>query len=410
MADIRVLVLQRCAVLLGAVLARFKDIAVLINLSRPYDRQVIRGITRYVHTRARWRLYVEENPADKIPSFKSWSGDGLIVDLDDSRIADTVSHFRGATVGIGAVDPDILGRLGISTVRSNDQQIAEWAADHLIDKGLKYFAYCGTLTRGLDLWVRLRRDAFLRRIEKQGHRCFVFTGRRYAPRNWSLMQAELMRWLQELPRPIGIMACNDLRGRHILDACRQLNLRVPEDVAVVGVDNDELMCELAVPPLSSVAQGSERLGYEAAKLLDRLIRGRRPRPKHIVVPPISVVHRRSSDLIAVDDPLLSAALRFIQNHAAEQIGVPDVVRDAGVSRSTLETRFKKKLSRTIHDEIQRVRIETARRLLTATNLSLSKIAEQAGYRNAFYMSAVFRRELGMPPRRLRQEAGIGLWQ
>jgi LacI family transcriptional regulator len=219
-----------------------------------------------------------------------------------------------------------------------------------------------------------------------------------------------MGWLQELPKPIGIMACNDLRGRHILDACRQLNLRVPEDVAVVGVDNDELMCELAVPPLSSVAQGSERLGYEAAKLLGRLIRGRCLRPKHIVVPPISIVPRRSSDLIAVDDPLLSAALRFIQNHAAEQIGVPDVVRNAGVSRSTLETRFRTQLARTIHDEIQRVRIETARRLLTATNLSLSKIAERAGYRNSYYMSAVFRRELGVPPSQLRQEAGMGLWQ
>ena len=387
---------------------KLKNVAVLVNLSRPYDREIIRGISRYVHFGAPWRLYMEEEPADKIPSFTAWSGEGLIVDLDDARIVKAIPQFTGKIVGIGCLAPDILWKLGISTVKTDDQMIAEWAAEHLVERGLEHFAYCGVRPRGLDQWDAVRRDSFRRRIAKHGYQCSVFTGRHYAPRNWSLMLAELTDWLLRLPKPIGLMACNDSQGRHVLEACRQSDLRVPEDVAIIGVDNDELVCELAIPPLSSIAQSTEQMGFRAAELLDALMTGHRRRPVHITVPPACLVTRPSSDRTAVDDDVVSQALQFVREHAFDYItGVPDVVRHVGVSRSTLETRFKRHLSCTIHEEIQRVRLSMARRLLTCTKLPLDTIAERTGFRTAHYMSAVFRRELGYPPGRLRHQAGSG---
>jgi LacI family transcriptional regulator len=219
------------------------------------------------------------------------------------------------------------------------------------------------------------------------------------------MLAELMDWLASLAKPMGLMACNDSQGRHVLEACRQSDLRVPEDVAIIGVDNDELACELAIPPLSSIAQNTEQMGFRAAKLLDALMIGRRRRPVHITVPPNCLVTRPSSDRTAVDDAVVSQALQFVREHAFDYlIGVPDVVRHVGVSRSTLEIRFKRHLNCTIHEEILRIRLSMARRLLTSSGLSLQVIAEKSGFSSPHYMSAVFQRELGYPPGRFRKQA------
>ena len=381
-----------------------RNVAVLLNLSRPYDRQIVRGISRYMHSSESWLLYVEENPADKIPLFTEWSGDGVIVDTDDRRISEAITQFNGIVVGIGCLAPDVRERLGISTVKTDDRMIAEWAADHLLERGLAQFAYCGMPTRGLDRWAEVRRDSFRRHVGKYGHSCQVFTGRRYAPRHWALMLSELTQWLAKLRKPVGIMACNDLRGRHLLEACRQLNFGVPDDVAVVGVDNGELMCELAIPPLSSVALGTQQMGYQAAMLLDELMCGRRRLPQHLVVPPTCLVARQSTDLVAIEDPIVSGAIRFIRERAAEGIGVPDLVRHLDVSRSTIEARFKHWIGRTVHEEIQRVRLDIARRLLTTSDLPLAVVAQRAGYSTVQYMSAVFRRELGHAPGQLRGQA------
>ena len=379
-----------------------KNVAILMNLSRIYDRQVIRGITRYVNSAGNWQLYVEEDPADKIPSFADWSGDGMIVDTDDRRIAAAIPRLPRPLVAIGTLAPDVLQRLPVSTVRTRDETIAQWAADHLLEKGVRSFAYCGMRTRGLDRWAEIRRDAFGKRLAEHGYPCAVYTGPLYAPRRWGLLQTELQQWLDGLPKPVGIMACNDWRGRHLLEACRQLGLPVPDGVAVIGVDNDELVCELAIPPLTSVAQDAQTIGYRAAGLLDQLMRGRRRRPTHLVVPPACLVERESTDLVAADDPVVSGALRFIRAHATEGIGVADVVRHLDVSRSTVEKRLKGQLGRTAHDEIQRVRLEAARRLIATTDLPLHVIAQRAGFSTEQYMSAVFNRELGHPPGQLRR--------
>ncbi len=382
-------------------MTKVKNIAILVQLNRPYDRQILAGIAQFVQSRPNWRLYVEEDPGDKVPSFAEWTGHGMILDLDDNRIAKRVKQFDGPKVGIGTPPVDMRGELSISTVRTDDEVIARWAADHLLGLGLQEFAYCGMRTRGLDRWAEIRRDAFRQRIREQGYKCAVFSGRFYLPRHWNHLLDQLSGWIDQLPKPVGLMACNDVRGRHVLEACRKLELRVPEDVAVVGVDNDELMCELAVPPLSSVAQDAEQIGYEAARLLSKLFSRRRRRSTHIVVPPQCVVTRRTTDLVAIEDDIVANAVQFIRERATERIGVPDVVRHVGVSRSTLENRFRERLSRTVHGEILRERIERAQRMLATSDLPLHTIAEHAGFSSVHYMSAVFRREFDQTPGNMR---------
>jgi len=380
-----------------------KRVAILMNLSRVYDRGIIRGIMRYIHSNRPWRLYVEEEPASKISSFTGWSGDGLIVGLDSRRISKVIPKLTGKLVGIGCLAPDLLPKLDISTVKTDDQMIAQWAADHLVDRGLEHFAYCGISRRGLDQWNEVRCDSFRRRIVKQGRQCSVFTGQRHLLKDWGRMLQELTEWLAGLPKPVGLMACHDSQGRYVLEACRQADLNVPEDVSIISVDNDELVCELAVPPLSSIAQATEQIGFQSAELLDTLMTGHQRRPVHITVPPACLVTRQSSDIVAIDDKVVSRAIKFIREHATELVGVPEVARHVGVSRSTLEKRFKGFVGRTVHDEFQKRRLGVARRLLTCSNLPLQVIAEQSGFRSAHYMSAVFRRELGYPPGKLRQQ-------
>jgi LacI family transcriptional regulator len=293
----------------------------------------------------------------------------------------------------------------MSTVRSDDEAIAHWAADHLLELGLANFAYYGMPRRGMDVWAQARYETFQRRLRERGFACHRFSGKHYAARNWSRMLGELVRWLRSLPRPIGIMACNDSCARRLLEACRQLRLRVPEDVAVLGVDNDELTCELAMPPLSSIAQGAEQIGYRAAELLDELMARTRRGPTHLVVAPLCLVRRQSTELVTIDDRLIARALDFIQARAMDPVGVADVVRHVDVSRSTLETRFRARLGRSVHEALQRVRLQTARRLLLTTQLPLDDVARRSGFRTVHYLCHVFRRELGETPGQVRARHG-----
>jgi len=382
-----------------------RTVAVLMNLSRPYDRQVIHGIARYVRTGVAWQVYVEEDPADKIPSFTRWSDKGVIVDLDDMRLVRAVQGLRVPVVGIGHLAPAVERQSTLSTVRSDDEVIAHWAADHLLELGLEQFAYCGMPRRGMDIWAQARYEAFRQRIEERGFACQRFAGKHYAARNWSRMLGELVRWLRHVPRPIGILACNDSCARRLLEACRELRLRVPEDVAVLGVDNDELTCELAMPPLSSIAQGAEQIGYRAAELLDELMTQRRRSPTHLVVAPLCVVKRQSTELVTIDDAVVARALDFIHARATDPVGVADVVRHVDVSRSTLESRFKARLGRSVPEALQHVRLQTARRLLLTTDVPLVEVARRSGYRTVHYLCHVFRRELHQTPGELRARHG-----
>jgi LacI family transcriptional regulator len=236
--------------------------------------------------------------------------------------------------------------------------------------------------------------------------CFVHTGRHASVRKWIDVQHELTVWLESLEKPLGLMAANDARARHVLEACRAIGLRVPEDVAVLGVDNDEVICELTDPPLSSIEHGAANLGYQAAALLDRLMAGKKAKKLKTLIAPKEVVTRRSTDILAIEDHEVATAMAFIHRNRCTPIRISDVVEAVQVSRSTLETRFKAVTGRTMHGEIQRLQIDRARSMLATTDLPIKQISALAGFANVHYMTTIFRQSTGWTPAEYRKHVRI----
>ena len=275
------------------------------------------------------------------------------------------------------------------------------AAGHLLQRGYHHYAFVGVARR---VWSQRRETSFCQSIKAAGFPVQVYkpsgAGR---DRVWEREQPVLADWLRRLPKPVGVMACNDDRGREVLEACRAAGIRVPEEIAVIGVDNDDLLCELADPPLSSVVLNAEGVGYRAAALLDQMMRGRSRKPQRLIAEPLFVVTRHSTDMVAIDDAEAAAALRFIHDHAMEPIQVSDVVRHVQISRRNIEIRFQNSVGRTLHAELQRVRLERAKRFLAETNIPIPQVAESVGYRTPSYFIQVFRAAHGMTPAKYRRQ-------
>ena len=387
--------------------------AVVVDSSLPYDREIAKGVAQYAREVGDWRLYVEEEEARRLPDFRSWSGQGIIASFDDPKVANAVVAARRPIVAVGggggAYDP----KSGTPYVLGDNVAVATLAAEHLLERALPHFGYYGLRSTPVTVWSDARAAAFSRRLSRVKKQAAVLMARHDSPR-WELLQAELVAWLASLPKPIGIMACNDAGGRHVLEACRSLGLRVPHDVAVIGVDDDEFVCELSDPPLSSVAHAARKIGHEAARLLDRLMRperakadGERAVPARTVVPPIGVVARRSTDTLAVEDPAVARVIRTIRKRACGPLTIAELVTASGLSRWQMEERFRRLVGRSIRDDILEVRLAEARRLVTMTDLPLKIIAPRAGFRSIAYMTTVFRRHFGTTPAALRAAARGG---
>jgi LacI family transcriptional regulator len=387
-------------------MAKLRNVALIIDASQPYDRKIVQGVAAYVREVRHWSIYLEEGQRQKMPDLRRWSGDGIIADFDDRKVADALRNLNIPVVGIGGgygwYDP----ATRIPYFASNEEAIAQLAAEHLLERGFSHMAFCGFPRTRTNLWSDARAKAFRARVAKARLSCSTYTGRHRTARNWDDMQQGLADWLEPLPKPLGLMACDDVRARHVLEACQRLGLRVPDDVAVIGVDNNEMICELSRPPLSSVEQGLYRMGYEAAALLNRLMNGGKPSQLRYVIEPETVVLRQSTKVLAVADADVINAVRFVREHACEGIHVPEVAAAVQVSRSTLERKFRTVLGRTVHAELQRVRIERARQLISTTNLPLKQIAVQAGFRHLPYMTTLFRHCFGHTPARFRNRRPI----
>jgi LacI family transcriptional regulator len=385
---------------------KVRNVAMIIDASQPYDRKIVQGVAAYVREVGRWSIYLEEGRQQRIPDLRRWAGDGIIADFDDRDTANALRRAKIPVVGIGGgcgwYDP----RSGIPYFVSNEEAIARMAAEHLLERGFSHMAFCGFPRTKSNPWSSARERAFQECVERAGANCSTYTGRHCTARNWEALQRDLADWLDSLPKPLGLMACDDVRARHVLEACRRLNLRVPDDVAVIGVDNNEMICDLSTPPLSSVEQGLRRMGYEAAALLDQLMAGRKPAKLRYVIDPEAVVTRRSTDVLAVEDADVSAAVRLIRDRADMAIFVPEVARAAGLSRSTLERKFQAALGRSVHAEIHRVRMDRLRQLVAATDVPLKQVGAQMGFKHLPYMTRVFRRQFGCTPACYRRQARI----
>jgi LacI family transcriptional regulator len=379
-----------------------REVALLIETSNGYARGLLNGIIAYMREHESWSVYLGEHARGDDPPrwLRRWRGDGVIARIENERIASAVVES-----GLPAVDVSAARKVAsLPWVETDDRAIASAAARHLLDRHFRHLAFCGDDRFN---WSRWRSEHFSRIAAEAGVPCSIYRPSARARRDWDAMEDEIGHWLLSLPRPVGVMACYDIRARHVLDACRRVGLAVPDQVAVIGVDNDEFLCNLSDPPLSSVAPDTRRTGYEAAALLDRLMSGReRLRGQATFVEPLGVVARRSTDVLALGDPDVSAAVRFIREHACHGIAVKDLLDEIPLSRRVLEGRFRKLIGRTPHDEIARVRFERVRQLLRETRLPLAEIARRSGFRNAEYLSTAFRREFGTSPHSYRRSGGL----
>jgi LacI family transcriptional regulator len=385
-------------------------VAVILDAARAYDRLIIGGVAKFARERTGWSLYVEEDPLEKLPDLARWHGQGIIANFDDRRIAKAIRGLDIPVVGVGGGygwhDP----ASGIPYIYTDNAAIGRLAAEHLLGCGFETLAYCGTPKTATNGWSEERAAAFARVCADASRPCHVFSGRHGHARRWADVQRELTAWLAPLPKPLGVMACNDLRARHVLEACRTLGLKVPHDVAVIGVDNDALVCELTNPPLSSVDQAARQIGYEAAAALDRLMAGtgrRGPRPRQdksaqrLVVPPIGVVARASTDTLATADTAVVQTLQSLRRDPAVRPDVEALAVAAGLPRGPLEKRFKAAVGRSIHEEHVRLRLAATRRLITTSDLPLKAIAARLGFPSVQYMTTFVRRHAGATPARLR---------
>ncbi len=371
-------------------------VALLVETSNAYARGLLRGIVSYIREHRPWSLHLAEHGrGDKPPGWLAhWKGDGIIARIENRFIAEALRGLKVPIIDVSAA------RLlpALPWFETDDATVSRLAAEHLLERGFKNFAYCGDSRFN---WSNWRSEHFLTAIQKAGFHCPVYQPNKRLTANGEGQIEDISNWIKKLPKPLGVMTCYDHRGQQLLDACRRLSLAVPEEVAVIGVDNDELLCELSSPPLSSVIPNTHRTGYEAAALLDQMMSGVTVKPATYLIAPLGVATRQSTDVLAIDNRNIAQAVRYIREHACDGINVEDVLRAVPHSRRLLESHFKKLIGRTPNEEITRVQLNRVKQLLTETSLPLREISERAGFSHVEYLSVVFKKKIGLPPSQYR---------
>lgn len=379
----------------------FRHVAVLIETDDSWGRSAVRGVADYALSHGPWSLLVDPRATEgamRLP--RGWQGDGVIARIGNRRLLDQLRRYE---VPIVDVDTLMAGESGIGRVNTDDTKRAAIALDHLRDRGFTHFACYAEPRPGFPHGPGRVFEAL---VASRGGTCAMYRGPAdRARRPWLVEQRRIARWLATLPLPTAVFAADSHCGRRVLEACRTAGLDVPQQIAVIAGDTDDLMCELATPPLSSVELACRRIGYLAAGLLDRMIAGASPPERPVLVPPLQVIARQSTDLLAIDDPEVVAAIHHIRSHAAGRLRVSDVVSLLAVSRRSLEQRFHAVIGHGPAEEIRRVRLERARELLTASDLSIEQIAQAVGFLTATRLGVAFRKQFGMTPRDWRANQG-----
>lgn len=379
-----------------------KRVAVLVDTSTTWGREVVAGVHRYSREQTGWQLFVEPRGVEQrrwLP--KGWQGDGVIARVG---FVDLAKRLRAMKVPVVNVSGISLPKVDFPRVVSDQVEAASMAAEHLMWRGYKHFAYFSLL--GLE-YVAEHQQAFVDSLRLKGHSCDVFAVQPQlgAEPDWNLDMRRLGKWLAGLPKPLAVFTWNSSSARELIYACMHAGLGVPEEVAVLSGSDDDLFCEVSPIPISAVRLGCERIGYEAAAELDEMMtHPEKRRFPDVLIPPQGVVDRRSTDTLAVEDVALVKALRFIRENPARVMKVEDIARHAGLCRRALEQRFQHLLGRSPAAEIRRVRIGRAIELLQRTNLSVAAVAELSGFSSPEYMASVFRSQLATTPMHYRKPA------
>lgn len=378
------------------------SVALLVETSNEYSRGLLEGVLAYTKEHTNWSVFLTELGRGAPPPkwLDNWQGDGVIARIETDEIAEAVKKLN-----LPVVDLSGTRRIsGIPWAETDDEAIARMALDHFIERGFKHLGFCGDPAFE---WSSLRGEHFVRLAEQRKRSVQIYQAIPRYDSAFSLKKEgqNLTKWLKSIPRPIGIFACYDYKGQHLLDVCQSLEIAVPEEVAVLGVDNDHLLCEFATPPLSSIIPDTQRTGYEAAEMLDQIMSGETPKRRRLITTPLGIQLRASTDTLAIEDPEVATALKFIRENAHNNIRIADILKHIPLSRRVFENRFINAVGRTPHDEILRLRMNRLKELLTETHLSIGEMAKIAGYEHPEYMAAAFKRETGMSPSEYRSKFG-----
>jgi LacI family transcriptional regulator len=377
-----------------------RRVCLLIDTSTSWGSRLIKGVSRHAREVGDWLIHVE--PWGRYERFRvpqGWEGHGIIARINHEALANDIE-----LTGLPAINLSWHPFCGERTARCTIDPVAsgQIAADYFASAGHKEFAFCGPLSQfgDGDAYVASYRDA----LKKKGYDCNVYQtpggDQRSIP--WGTHLASLVDWLKQLPRPVAMLCWSAARGRQVTEACHYAGIRVPDEVSVLGGDHDDLMSDISSPPLSTIDQPAEQIGYEAARLLEGMMRGKPPRKRPLLFPPTRIIVRHSTDTLAIDDEIVRDALQLIRRRAHEGIHVSDVVRELAVARRALEQRFVRLVGRTPASEIRRVRIEASKQLLVETDRSIAQISRATGFGHQDLFSRVFRRSVGITPSQFRQ--------
>ncbi|TWU39125.1 Xylose operon regulatory protein [Novipirellula aureliae] len=375
-------------------------IILLLGAAREFDRGLLSGIARYASLHGPWTFYREphgyfvRSTRTRFEELRAWKPDGAV--CPTSRL-DLIRRLNvpAIVLDVNQYDGKYPG------VQSEDDKAGQLAGEHLLSLGLEHFAFCGFESMR---WSQQRGAAFRSTIAEAGHQVDVFQPAHRRAATWAKEEPLIQSWLESLPKPVGLFCANDDRSANILECCRALDYGVPEDIAVIGVDDDPYVCEIANPPLSSVSMASDRAGYEAAELLYKMILGKEKMSgQRIIAPASGVVARQSTDIMMVRDADVRSALQYIRENVARPIQVRDVVKATRLSHRTLNDRFYRECGSSILKHLTAARVAHISKLLRGTSLPVWKIAQMVGFDSDHHFARYFRRATHFTPQEYRQK-------
>lgn len=379
---------------------RIKRVALLLESGMAFDRAIACGIGDYIRSRSRWVILMDPAMEVTVEILRNWEPDGIITSIHLPTINEIACLNNIPKVGFGSYSKEQDGHLKFPIVTSNQEKIGRVAAQYFINKGLNHFAFCGGDETAP--WCLQRCEGFVEELAKLGYHCKIYKPDFQSPGNMQDAINSLGNWLQSLPKPTGIFVFFDGWAHWVLNACVTRKIQVPQEVSVLGVDNDRWLCELAQPELSSIDANIRNAGYTGAEILDNLMAGIPPATKLSFIDPADVVARDSTNYMAFDDPEVAFAIRYIQEHACDPLSTADVLKVTGMSNSTAYRKFMKSIGRSPHNEIRRIQINRVKELLTSTNLTVNAIAKRSGFVNVRYLTQAFRNITGQTPTEFRR--------
>jgi LacI family transcriptional regulator len=356
-----------------------------------------KGIVRFSKTRPNWHLFLfDSHTATDLSRLGKHGAHGVVTQLFSEKDAEQLS-----TMDVPVVNArQAYGQYDIPRVSVDNAAMGQAAFEYFYSRGFRSFAYIGTTGNQVD---DVRREGYHRACLEAGQPCQTYqTDRLWRFDEIDGIMSRLARWLHSLEKPVGLLGFSDQWALAAAQAARQSRIAVPQELAILGIDDNELTCQLAEPPMSSIDPGLERVGYRAAELLGDLLDGKDPPDEPVLLPPGQIIERGSTEILAYQDPDVVRALEYIRAHAADGINVEDVLTRMNVSRSGLGAKFRTQLGRTVHDEIMRIRMDRVRRLLLDTDWQLARIAAECGFQSLSHLTRTVKRLLGMTPTELRR--------